>query len=66
MTDGTSRHHILRVFPCPRHGAMLGVAEECFGLWKSVDHQRSAAEIAHLTFAEQHDQRPPLAIAHGM
>ena len=45
---------------------MLGVAEECFGLWESVYHQRSAAEIAHLTFAQQQDQRSTLAITHGV
>jgi hypothetical protein len=27
---------------------MLGVAEECFGLWKRVIHQRCTAKIAHL------------------
>jgi hypothetical protein len=45
---------------------MLGVAEECFGLWKSVDYLYSAAEIAHLAFADQHDQRSSLAITDGV
>ena len=29
-------------------------------------HQSRAFIVAHLAFAEQHDQRPPVAIAHGM
>ena len=40
--------------------------EKLFGLWQRVQHQRCAFEIAHLTFAEQHDQRASMAVAHGM
>src|SRR3546814_10557592 len=33
---------------------------------QGVEHQGSAFIVAHLSFAQQHDQRPALAVADGM
>ena len=47
-------------------GVIAFVAEEFIGLRQRRQHQRRAFVVAHLAFAEQHNQRPPVAIAHGM
>ncbi len=47
-------------------GIISFVAKQRLGRWKGVDHQRRAAEIAHLTFGQQQDQRSPLAITYGV
>ena len=55
-------------FPLGQGGAkpvcvVAFVTEQGFGFGKSVDHQRRSFEITHLSVAEQHDQRPAMAIA---
>src|SRR5450830_1087377 len=47
-------------------GVIAFVAEEFLGLRQGRQHQSRAFVVAHLAFAEQHDQRSPVAIAHGM
>ena len=42
------------------------VRQQRLGLRKGLDHQRCALIVTHLSFAEQHDQRSPLAIANSM
>ena len=43
-------------------GIVAPVGEQSLGLGEGIDHQRSALVVAHLAFAEQHDQRAALAI----
>ncbi len=47
-------------------GIVAPVAEQDVGPGECADHQGGAFVIAHLTFAQQQDQRPALAIAHGL
>lgn len=42
------------------------VAEQDLGLGEGVDHERGPPIVAHLSFAEQHYEWPPLAVANGM
>ena len=44
-------------------GIVAAVGEQRLGLREGIDHHRSALVIAHLPFAEQHDQRAALAVA---
>ena len=44
-------------------GIVAPVGEQSLGLGEGIDHQRSALVVAHLAFAEQHDQRAALAVA---
>lgn len=47
-------------------GVITLVTEQDLGFGELVDHQGGPLIVAHLALAEQHDQRPPLAIADGM
>lgn len=47
-------------------GIVAPVGERRLGPREGIDHQRSALVIAHLPFAEHHNQRAALAIADGM
>src|SRR5665647_2559512 len=47
-------------------GIIAFVAEEFLGLRQGRQYQRRAFVVAHLAFAEQHDQRSSVAIAHGV
>jgi len=47
-------------------GIVAPVSQQSLGFGEGVDHQRSALVVAHLTFAEQHDQRTALAVTDGM
>ena len=47
-------------------GIIALIAEQYLGVRLGVDHQRRTFEIAHLTFAQQHDQWSALAIADCM
>jgi hypothetical protein len=47
-------------------GIVAPVGQQGLGLGERIDHQRSALVIAHLPFAQQHDQRTTLAIADSM
>jgi hypothetical protein len=42
------------------------VAEQSFGSWQGIEHQRGPLVVAHLAFAEQHHQRTPLTVADGV
>ena len=44
-------------------GILALVAEQDLGIGEGVYHQRGTFIVAHLTFAEQHDERPALATA---
>ena len=45
---------------------VASVGEQRLGLGEGVDHQRRPLVVAHLPFAEQHDQRAALAVADCM
>jgi len=45
---------------------IASVAEQGFGFRQCIKHQRGAFEVAHLPFAERHDQRTPVPIADSM
>jgi len=47
-------------------GIIALVAEEFLGVGQGGKHQGRALVVAHLAFAEEHDQRPPLTVAHRM
>jgi hypothetical protein len=47
-------------------GIVAPVGEQCLGLGQRIDHQRSALVVAHLPFAEQHDQGVAFAIPGGV
>jgi hypothetical protein len=42
------------------------VRQKFFGLWQVGQYRLCALEVAHLTFTQQHDQRPTQAIANGV
>src|SRR3546814_18204179 len=42
------------------------IAEQDFGLRKGLNHERGPLVIAHLPFAQQHDQGPAMTIADRM
>lgn len=42
---------------------MTPISDQGFGFWEGLDHQRCAFVGAHLTFAQQHDNRSALAIS---
>lgn len=47
-------------------GIVAPVGEQGLRLGEGIDHQGRPFEVAHLPFAEQHDQRTPLTIADGV
>ncbi len=47
-------------------GIVAPIGEQCLGLGERIDHQRGALVVAHLPFAEQHDQRAALAVTDGV
>ncbi len=46
--------------------ACARIAQKLAGFGQDGKHQCGAFVIAHLAFAEQHDQRSSLAVAHGV
>ena len=46
--------------------AIASIAEQGFGVRQSVEHQGGSLVVAHLALAQQHDQRPALAVADGV
>ena len=42
------------------------VAQKLFGVWNCWQHQRRPLEVAHLPFAQQHDQRTTKPVANGV
>lgn len=47
-------------------GIVAPVGEQRLGLGERIDHQRRPFVVAHLPFAEQHDQRAALAVTDGV
>lgn len=47
-------------------GIVAPIRQQCLGSGEGIDHQRGALVVAHLPFAEQHDQRAALAVADGV
>ena len=47
-------------------GIISFVAEEFPSARQSIEHQSRTFVVAHLAFAEQHNQRSAMAIAHGV
>ena len=47
-------------------GIIASVAEQGPGPGQGVDHERGTFIVAHLAFAQEHDQRPALAVADRM
>ena len=42
------------------------VSNQCLGWRQGIQHETSTPMVAHLAFAEQHDDRPSLIIANGV
>lgn len=47
-------------------GIVAPISQQRLGFGERIDHQRGALVVAHLPFAEQHDQRAALAVADGV